>query len=287
MTSITRAADLFCCPPQRTAGNAAPAISAAVEELTAARAEIASAREQLDRLRSALDEREGDMHMRIRAGYDKTVADTWRAAVAKRDAEIAALRDLAGEAIETASEAPDGGDQVADYRERLASLNRQVCRLVSGHAIESDHLCQHHGADVAALAQIARYQAAAVAVATEIGGPLGPVDDDPEERAAAFVRFAESLPGRVRERVEALEADLGRALHRERRAGSDLGEGLLSPEIIDMSCPVEGCGGQVEGGEFVDGSTSRCTRCGVEVVCTEVVDGTFRWETEEDDDDEA
>lgn len=237
--------------------NAAAAIAAAVEELEDARAEIASAREQLDRLRSAVDERDGDMHMRIRAGYDKTVADAWRAVVAQRDAEIAAL-------------------------------NRQVCRLVSGHEIEGDRLCQHHGADAAALAQVARYQAAAVAVAAEIGGSLGPVDDDPEERAAAFVRFAESLPGRVRERVEALEADLGRALHRERRARIDLGEGLLPPDIIDMSCPVEGCGGQVEGGEFVDGSTSRCTRCGEDVVCTEAVDGTFRWEIEEDDDaDEA
>ena len=175
--------------------NATAAIAAAVEELGDARAEIASAREQLDRLRSAVDEREGDMHMRIRAGYDKTVADAWRAAVAKRDAEIAAL-------------------------------NRQVCRLVSGQEIEGDRLCQHHGADAAALAQVARYQEAAVAVATEIGGPLGPVDDDPEERAAAFVRFAEGLPGRVRERVEALEADLGRALHRERRADDESEERL-------------------------------------------------------------
>lgn len=189
MTSITRAADLFCCPPQRTAGNAAPAIAAAVEELTAARAEI-------------------------------------------------------------------------------AALNRQVCRLVSGQEIDGDRLCQHHGADVAALAQIARYQAAAVAVATEIGGPLGPVDDDPEERAAAFVRFAEGLPGRVRERIAP--------------------PGPVLPPHLDTSCPAEGCGGQVEGGEFVDGSTSRCTRCGADVVCVEVMAGTFCWEIEEDDDaDEA
>ena len=146
MTSITRAADLFCCPPVALR-NAAPAIAAAVEELTAARAEI-------------------------------------------------------------------------------AALNRQVCRLVSGQEIDGDHLCQHHGADLEALAQVARYQAAAVAVATEIGGPLGPVDDDPEERAAAFVRFAEGLPGRVRERVEAVEVDLVRALHRERRADDESGERL-------------------------------------------------------------
>ncbi len=219
--------------------NAAPAIAAAVEEL--------------ERLRTAVDEREGDMHLRIRAGYDKTVADAWRAVVAKRDAEIAALRG-------------------------------QVCRLVSGQEIDGDRLCQHHGADVAALAQIARYQVAAVAVATEIGGSLGPVDDDPEERAAAFVRFAEGLAGRVRERVAEIDAIRGQVA-RYRAAAV---EGLLPPDIIDMACPVDECGGRVEGGEFVDGSTSRCTRCGVDVVCTEAVDGTFRWEIEEDDDaDEA
>lgn len=95
--------------------NAAPAIAAAVEEL--------------ERLRTAVDEREGDMHLRIRAGYDKTVADAWRAVVAKRDAEIAALRS-------------------------------QVCRLVSGQEIDGDHLCQHHGADVAALALLSDERAA-------------------------------------------------------------------------------------------------------------------------------
>lgn len=42
-------------------------------------------------LRVAVEEREADMHMRIRAGYDKAVADAWRAEVAKRDSEIARL----------------------------------------------------------------------------------------------------------------------------------------------------------------------------------------------------
>lgn len=134
VASLASASDAVDDTPEDAAAivalrNAAPAIAAAVEELEDARAEIASAREQLDRLRSAVDEREGDMHMRIRAGYDKTVADAWRAAVAKRDAEIAAL-------------------------------NRQVCRLVSGHEIDGDRLCQHHGADVAALALLSDERAA-------------------------------------------------------------------------------------------------------------------------------
>jgi len=38
-------------------------------------------------LRGAPDEKEGDMHLRIRRGYDKTVADTWRAYAAKIEKE--------------------------------------------------------------------------------------------------------------------------------------------------------------------------------------------------------
>ena len=53
--------------------------------------ELAEAHVEIARLTKALDEREADMHMRIRAGYDKTVADAWRAEVEKRDAEIARL----------------------------------------------------------------------------------------------------------------------------------------------------------------------------------------------------
>lgn len=46
-------------------------------------------------------------------------------------------------------------EELTAARAAIAALHRQVCRLVSGHAIESDSLCQHHGADVAALAQLA------------------------------------------------------------------------------------------------------------------------------------
>jgi hypothetical protein len=52
------------------------------------RADRDALRAEVERLTKALEEREGDMHMRIRAGYDKTVADSWRAEVAKRDAEL-------------------------------------------------------------------------------------------------------------------------------------------------------------------------------------------------------
>lgn len=51
-------------------------------------------RAEVERLRKAVDEREGDMHLRIRADYDTTVADLWRAAVAKEQAEVERLRGL-------------------------------------------------------------------------------------------------------------------------------------------------------------------------------------------------
>jgi hypothetical protein len=42
---------------------------------------------EVERLRVALDEREGDVHLRVRAGYDKAVADAWRAKVAEIERE--------------------------------------------------------------------------------------------------------------------------------------------------------------------------------------------------------
>ena len=46
----------------------------------------------LDEARKALEEREADMHARIRAGYDRTIADAWRAEVAKVEDQRNALR---------------------------------------------------------------------------------------------------------------------------------------------------------------------------------------------------
>ena len=56
---------------------------------------VALVRER-DEARAALDEREGDMHLRIRAGYDTTVAECWRAKVAEveRERDEARVREL-------------------------------------------------------------------------------------------------------------------------------------------------------------------------------------------------
>jgi hypothetical protein len=62
--------------------------------------ENARLRSEVERLRTALDEREADMHVRIRGKYDKTIADAWRAKVAEveaqRDAARAVIRRLVG-----------------------------------------------------------------------------------------------------------------------------------------------------------------------------------------------
>lgn len=45
-------------------------------------------------LEARLEEREADIHARIRAGYDQTVADCWRAKVAELEAENERLRRI-------------------------------------------------------------------------------------------------------------------------------------------------------------------------------------------------
>lgn len=49
--------------------------------------------EEIRRLRKLQEESEHDMHLRIRAGYDKTVADSWRQKLAEVEAERNALRE--------------------------------------------------------------------------------------------------------------------------------------------------------------------------------------------------
>lgn len=60
--------------------NAAPGLRAALDELERLRAERAA-------LLAAAEERDCDMHARIRAGYDATIADSWRAKVAEVEVE--------------------------------------------------------------------------------------------------------------------------------------------------------------------------------------------------------
>ena len=64
---------------------------AALDRAEAAEARVMELTQGRDEALKALDEREGDMHARIRAGYDHTVADMWRAKVAEVEARAAAV----------------------------------------------------------------------------------------------------------------------------------------------------------------------------------------------------
>lgn len=66
---------------------------------------------------------------------------------------IVALRNAAGSIAAVA-------DELERMRAALERANAQICRLVSGHSLESDVICQHLEADVAALAQVADLRAA-------------------------------------------------------------------------------------------------------------------------------
>lgn len=101
---------------------------------------------EVRRLRVQVDEREADMHMRIRAGYDKTVADAWRAEVAKRDAEIARLTAELARVTECYSESHaavgqltrdiDAGREID--RQNVAEVNRLTAELAAARAVPAD-----------------------------------------------------------------------------------------------------------------------------------------------------
>jgi hypothetical protein len=69
----------------RIAGRLEPHID--VTEIAMAVADLRLLLDEVDRLNEALEEKEGDMHLRIRRGYDKTVSDAWKAWAAKIEKE--------------------------------------------------------------------------------------------------------------------------------------------------------------------------------------------------------
>ena len=92
------------------------------DAISALASALRAAQEENARLREALEEREGDMHLRIRAGYDKTVADSWRQ-------ENTRLREALGELVaameryenEAEGDAPQSHlDMMARVRSALA-----------------------------------------------------------------------------------------------------------------------------------------------------------------------
>lgn len=77
-----------------------------------------------DEARRAMDERDGDMHARIRAGYDKTIADCWRAKVAEVETERDKARRLAEETTADFASLEYDSAKVVD-----AYLNGDKCDL--------------------------------------------------------------------------------------------------------------------------------------------------------------
>lgn len=104
-----------------------------VEELSRARDAVEYAAptwlaelvERVERAEAALEEQEGDMHLRIRRGYDQTVADSWRAEVAKVEARAEAAEREATLRIEMETQAAKERDQAQAEVERLRAALRK------------------------------------------------------------------------------------------------------------------------------------------------------------------
>lgn len=85
-------------------------------------AALASLKQQRDEAREALEEREADVHARIRAGYDRTVADSWRAKVAEVERE----RDEARAELTKESEC---ADNAIEWQRRYYEAQSTVMQL--------------------------------------------------------------------------------------------------------------------------------------------------------------
>lgn len=88
-------------------------------------------------------------------GADRRGVVAMRNAAPHLIAEARAVVALRAEAVVQARKNREALRDLAAAQDETERLRAQICRLVSGQAIESDHLCQHHDADVAALARLA------------------------------------------------------------------------------------------------------------------------------------
>ncbi len=96
------------------------------EELQALCAECVYLRQERDAAILLLEEREQTMHIRIRGEYDKTVADCWKIAIAKveaeRDAALSEIGPLAQKWGRTEFERDQARQDVAVLREALENI---------------------------------------------------------------------------------------------------------------------------------------------------------------------
>ena len=124
---------------------------------------IRELRDQVNGLRAAAEESEHQMHLRIRAGYDKTIADSWRAKVAEVERERDAARDaykFRGGYVEDASgdrwwsvgllskaeqERDEARAEVERLRERLVATETEVALMCA--TAEREAASSPNGAD--------------------------------------------------------------------------------------------------------------------------------------------
>lgn len=95
-----------------------------------AAAEIRSLRDLLSHLRAAQEESEHQMHLRVRASYDKTIADTWRLALSKVEAQRDAYQEAAEAAgADYARELAAHGLTIKQKNERIIALEARVASM--------------------------------------------------------------------------------------------------------------------------------------------------------------
>ena len=108
-----------------------------------ARAEVArltkerdAARKSFEEAIESLEESEHEMHLRIRAGYDKTIADSWRAKVAEVEAERDHERTVANEQLARAHDAVRERDEARrDLGAILAVIHRDGGHHTGEHGL--------------------------------------------------------------------------------------------------------------------------------------------------------
>jgi hypothetical protein len=95
--------------------------------IAAARTGWPEALDRVEALERQLEEREADMHMRIRLGYDKTVADAWRAENERLTAELRLLKLTPRDAVEMSRD--DLDQTIADARRVLDERDTALSRI--------------------------------------------------------------------------------------------------------------------------------------------------------------
>lgn len=110
------------------------------------------------------------LEYRRRWAHQHSIVQIRDAEIARLTAELAVEQDKRSDVIRGRNEAEEharnaeAGNsvlkaEVVRMDAEVAAIRQQICRLVSGQAIESDSLCQHHDEAIEALAEVADLRA--------------------------------------------------------------------------------------------------------------------------------